>query len=42
MVETPKGLVKNEGFSRVATSSDKVGVKMAANKTNKTVNFLSR
>ena len=35
-METPKGLIKNEVFSSVAISSDKVGVKMAANKTNKT------
>ena len=40
MVETPKGLVKNEVFSSVAISSDKVGVKTAANKANKTENCL--
>ena len=37
-LETSKGLVKNEVLSSVAISSDKVGVKMAANKTNKTGN----
>ena len=36
MVETPKSLVKNEIFSSVEISSDKVGVKMTTNKTNKT------
>ena len=37
-VETPKGFVKNEVSNSVAISSDKVGVKMAANKTNNTEN----
>ena len=36
MVEIPEGLVKNEVLSSVEISSDKFGVKMAANKTNKT------
>ena len=37
-MKTPKGLVENEVFSSVARSSDKVGVKTAANKTNETEN----